>query len=70
MKRVFWKRAAALLLCLPLLAAGLLADGALIVMEHARGAELPPLDGALEICDTRRYGDTCLSLARRKGEAG
>lgn len=48
---------------------GLLSDDALIVMEHNREAVLPPLNPALELYSTRRYGDTCLSLVRRRSEA-
>lgn len=50
-----------------LLAEDMLAEDALIVMEHARDAVLPELPEEVELCDTRRYGDTCLSLARRRG---
>jgi len=51
-----------------LLAEDMLREDALIVMEHARDAVLPELPGGVELCDTRRYGDTCLSLVRRRGE--
>lgn len=51
-----------------LLADDLLADDAVIVMEHSREAVLPALPDEVEVYDVRRYGDTCLSLARRKGE--
>lgn len=47
----------------------MLTEDALIVMEHARDAVLPGLPGEVELFDTRRYGDTCLSLVRRRGEA-
>ena len=50
-----------------LLAEDMLDEDALIVMEHARDAVLPDLPGEVELCDTRRYGDTCLSLVRRRG---
>ena len=51
-----------------LLAEDMLREDALIVMEHARDAVLPELPGGVELCDTRRYGDTCLSLVRRRCE--
>jgi len=51
-----------------LLGAGLLAEDALIVMEYSREAELPPVPEAFCVCDTRRYGDTCLSLVRLRSE--
>jgi len=46
----------------------MLTDDALIVMEHAREAVLPALPEEVELYDTRRYGDTCLSLVRLRGE--
>ena len=45
----------------------LLEEDALLVLEHARGAEIESLPEEFEIFDTRRYGDTCLSLARERG---
>jgi len=51
-----------------LLSENMLTDDALIVMEHSREAELPELNQALEVYGTRRYGDTCLSLVRRRCE--
>ena len=51
-----------------LLDGNMLAADALIVMEHARDAELPELPKEVELYDTRRYGDTCLSLVRVRGE--
>lgn len=51
-----------------LFSAQLLSEDALIVMEHSREAELAPLPEAFEMCDTRRYGDTCLSLVRLRSE--
>ena len=47
----------------------MLSEDALIVMEHARDAALPELPEGVELYDTRRYGDTCLSLVRRRGES-
>ena len=49
-----------------LLGENMLTEDALIVMEHARDAILPELPGEVELYDTRRYGDTCLSLVRRR----
>lgn len=48
---------------------GLLCEGALFVMEHSRDAVLPAMPDELEVYDTRRYGDTCLTLARLKEDA-
>ena len=45
----------------------MLTDDALIVMEHSRDAALPELPDEVELYDTRRYGDTCLSLVRVRG---
>ena len=45
----------------------MLTEDALIVMEHSRDAVLPELPDAVELYDTRRYGDTSLSLVRRRG---
>ena len=50
-------------------AAGLLSEDALIVMEHAREAQLPDLPDGFELTDTRRYGDTCLSMVRLRSES-
>ena len=50
-----------------LLEENMLTEDALIVMEHSRDAVLPELPDAVELYDTRRYGDTCLSLVRRRG---
>ena len=47
----------------------MLSEDALIVMEHAKDAVLPELPAEVELFDTRKYGDTCLSLVRRRGEA-
>lgn len=47
---------------------GLLADGACLVMEHARGVEIPGLAPDFEVFDTRRYGDVCISLARVRSD--
>ncbi len=47
----------------------MLSEDALFVMEHSRDAVLPEMPEPLEIYDTRRYGDTCLTLARLKGDA-
>ncbi len=47
----------------------MLAEGALLVMEHAREVEIKGLPEKVELYDTRRYGDTCLSLARVRSEA-
>jgi len=38
----------------------------LIVMEHAKDTTLPELPQQLEVYDVRRYGEVCLSLARRR----
>jgi len=46
-----------------LLAAGLLAPGALVVAERSRRHDLPPIPG-LVLQDERRYGDTVVSLLR------
>ena len=46
----------------------LLAEDALFVMEHSRDAVLPAMPEQLEVYDTRRYGDTCLTLARLRGD--
>ena len=51
-----------------LLDEGMLTEDALIVMEHSREAVLPELPQEAELYDTRRYGDTCLSLVRLRGE--
>ena len=56
-----------------LIAAGQLADGALIVMEHSADHRIDGLDRSLEITDRRAYRDTALTLARyssKGGEAG
>ena len=45
----------------------MLTEDALIVMEHAKDAILPELPEEMELYDTRKYGDTCLSLVRRRG---
>lgn len=47
----------------------MLAEDALIVMEHGRDAVLPELPEEVALYDTRRYGDTCLSLVRVRSEA-
>lgn len=47
----------------------LLEEDALFVLEHSRDAVLPQLPGQLEIYDTRRYGECCLTLARLKEDA-
>ncbi len=47
----------------------MLLEDALFVMEHSREAVLPEMPAELEVYDTRRYGDTCLTLARLRGEA-
>ncbi len=51
-----------------LLHEGMLQENALLVMEHARGVEIPGLEPEFEIFDTRRYGEVCLSLARVRSE--
>ena len=50
-----------------LLAENMLTEDALIVMEHSRDAVLPELPDEVDLYDTRRYGDTSLSLVRRRG---
>lgn len=50
-----------------LLAEDMLSEDALIVMEHSRDAAIQSLPEEFELYDTRRYGDTCLSLVRRRG---
>ncbi len=50
-----------------LLEENMLTEDALIVMEHSRDAALPELPDEVELYDTRRYGDTCLSLVRVRG---
>jgi 16S rRNA (guanine966-N2)-methyltransferase len=47
-------------------AQGLLAEGAVIVMEHAPQAP-PPLPDGFEVFDARRYGDTAVTLVRGAG---
>jgi len=49
-----------------LLDEGMLTDDVLIVMEHAKDTTLPELPQQLEVYDVRRYGEVCLSLARRR----
>jgi 16S rRNA (guanine966-N2)-methyltransferase len=41
--------------------AGLVADGARLVLEHGKNDEAPAMEG-LALQHTRRYGDTCLSF--------
>jgi hypothetical protein len=43
--------------------AGLLADQAALVLEHASG-DVPPLASRLSLDRTRNYGDTAVSLFR------
>ncbi len=47
----------------------MLSEDALFVMEHSRDAVLPQMPDWLETYDTRRYGDTCLTLMRLKEDA-
>ena len=49
-----------------LLDEGMLTEDALIVMEHSREAVLPDLPEEVELYDTRQYGDTRISLVRRR----
>ena len=45
----------------------LLADGALVVLEHETGTDLPERAGALRRIDQRHYGRTALSFYRAAG---
>jgi 16S rRNA (guanine966-N2)-methyltransferase len=58
-----------------IVAAGVLAEGAMVVLEHAplrgqageRSEEGGPSVSGLARVETRRYGDTCLSFFAREG---
>ncbi|MBQ8952630.1 MAG: 16S rRNA (guanine(966)-N(2))-methyltransferase RsmD [Clostridia bacterium] len=51
-----------------LLAAGRLAEGALIVMEHDADQPIQGLTPPFEVADRRRYRDTALTLVRVRSE--
>ena len=52
--------------------AGILAENAVVVIEHASGLVLPAEAGRLRLTTTRRYGSTSISIYRLAGarEAG
>ncbi len=53
-----------------LVEAGVLAEGATVVVEHHRRHPVPPVEG-LEALDLRLYGDTAITrLAARRSSAG
>ncbi len=52
-----------------LLAHGLLADGARVVLEHGRAEALPARVGRLERADERQFGDTRVTIFRLTGPA-
>lgn len=52
-----------------LLSAGLLAEDALIVMEHSADAAVSGLTPPLYVADTRTYRDTAVSFVRLKRES-
>jgi 16S rRNA (guanine966-N2)-methyltransferase len=45
-------------------ASSLLAPGAVLVLEHSRRREAPPVLGGRPLLQTRRHGDTCVSFYR------
>ena len=45
---------------------GWIAPGAIIVVEHAAGEELPAMDW-LSVVDQRRYGETMVAILRADG---
>ena len=47
----------------------LLTPGATLVLEHAKAADIRP-DLAYELTDSRRYGDTILTILRYRGVEG
>jgi len=49
--------------------AGLLADGATVVLEHAWRTPPPEGSGRLALIETRRYGDTAVSYYREEPRA-
>jgi 16S rRNA (guanine966-N2)-methyltransferase len=55
--------------CLALLGSGeLLNSEATVVSEHAGREDLGPAYGCLQLCETRRYGSTAVSLFQRGKE--
>jgi 16S rRNA (guanine966-N2)-methyltransferase len=45
-------------------ASPLVAQGAVLVLEHSRRREAPPALGGRPLLQTRRHGDTCISFYR------